>query len=274
MNNAPFKAIPKNEEFKISFKLESNLLVDWLLALSKQGSKNACLQILYLLQTLKKTKLSTKKRLSFLNTISDYLQQYINLLEDSCWDASFPLSEAELDYAQIISWNYLVLAENFFIAAENTLVRDDNVFSLYKALCCIGQTQLHIAATYGNPCEGFWSLLYQIFARAEKQNLLKLEINETNLKGVTVNTTFAQILIFQLCDTRQFHPREMQCIFNFLAKVCEGLVFYKVTDLQFQTEILKISYLTAINTITYSFKSLVDHLTNKLIGRQDLMLLQ
>jgi hypothetical protein len=273
MNNTTFKPIPKNDEFKIPLKLTQNLLVDWLLTLSNYGSKEACLQILYLLQILNKSKLPVKTRISFLKTINDYLEQYVGLLENSCWDASFPLSEPEQDYAQIITWNYLVLGEGFYIAAEQSSNRDDGVFVLYMALHAMGKAQLHIAATYNNPADGFWILVYKIFARAEEQRLLDLEINETDLKDITVNTVFAQLVIFHICDMRQFQPKEMQSIFNFLLKACDKLSFYKLTDIRFQTDMLEVPYFSAINTITYRFKQLSDQLAIKIMGRQDLFIL-
>jgi hypothetical protein len=268
--NTKFKAIPQNKDFKIHFKLAQEPLADWLLSLSHHyGSKDACEQILYLLQLLNKTELYAKERMVFLKSVNDYLEQYIALLKSTCADPSFPLSIQDKESMEIITWNYLTLGESFFILAETVSTRDDEVFALYMALLAMGKAQLCMAAIYTEPNEGFWSLVYKVFARAEKSRLVELEINETNLKGITVNTIFTQILIFHLCDTRQFRPREMQTIFGFLAKVCGNLSVYKLNDIKFQTDILKLNYFQAVNRITYKFERLLEQLAPQLIERKE-----
>lgn len=271
--NTKFKAVPENHDFKIHFKLTENQLADWLLALSHLGSKNACLQILYLLQFLNKTKLSTKNRSSFLKISNDYLEQYIKLLKSTCQDVSFPLSEQDQECIEIITWSYLTLAESFFLAADNSTNRDAEVFALYMALQAIAKAQLHIAAVYAEPGNGFWSLAYKIFSQAEKSRLLDLEINETTLKDITINQMVAEILVFYLCDTSQFRPKEMQTIFNFLSKVCNNLAIYPLKSINFQTEILKINYFQALKTMTGTFDYLLEKVSTHLIGREDLFVL-
>jgi hypothetical protein len=91
------------------------------------------------------------------------------------------------------------------------------------ALHALGQAQLHIAATYTIPNDGFWSLLYKIFAWAEKKALLHLPIDSTELEGQTINSLFVRSLMFQVCDTNQYPPRDIRTIFKVLGQTCNNV---------------------------------------------------
>lgn len=271
MKSSIFKAIPKENDFKIPFKLKEDLLLDWLLGLSEHDSREACSSILHLLQTLNKTDITAKLRLSCLKNSYKYFKQYASHLEGSCWDASLPLSAKEQDYAEAIVWNYLALSEGFFIAAQYLDSRADEMFALYMSCYSLGQAQLHSAAVYTNPDPFFWKLVYKVFAWVEKYGLFETKINEiddNDLKDITLNEMFAQLFIFQSCDTNQFRPRDMQTIFNFLPKACANFTTYKLSDIKFQTEVLKIPYLQAIAN---NFGSSTEKLAEKINSRQDLM---
>jgi hypothetical protein len=219
-NESKFQAIPRIKDYKIPFKLEESALLDWLIEIGHLDSLEACSQTLALLQALNKESLSFKHRIVFLVMISDYLKQYIGRLSNSCWDAGFPLSDDETVYAQVITWNYLTLGKSFFLAADSANKKNDAVFSIAMALYALGQAQLHIAATYAIPNDGFWSLLYKIFLWAEKKGLQHLPIESTDLQGQTINSLFAASLAFQVCDTNQYQPRDMRTIFKVLSKTC------------------------------------------------------
>lgn len=222
-DDSKFRAIPKLSAFKIPFKLDEESLLDWLMGLNLSDAQSACSQIMGLLQTLNKTELSAKHRLVFLNRINDYLKQHINRMEHHCWDSGFPLSEQETVYAELVTWNYLLLAQGFFITSENSSKKDDIVFSLAMTLHALGQAHLHIAATYSSPNTGFWSFIYQAFHSAEKKNLLHLAAESSDFKAMTINSLFVRSLIFHLCDSSQFSPKDTRSIFNFLPQVCTHL---------------------------------------------------
>ncbi len=227
MSNSRFRAIPKSVTFKIPFKLEEARLLDWLVNLSHEGSKEACLFTLHLTQALNQnTDLSSKTRLSFLKLINQYLKSYIVHLDHPCWDAGFPLAVQERGYAEIITWNYLSLGQGFFIGATQANKKDDELFALSMSLHCLGQAQLHIAAVYSTADQGFWALAYQNFIFAEKRKLLNNETSSDDFENLSVNTLFVRLLAFQACDTNQFRPRDMRTIFNFLTKVCTNLPIY------------------------------------------------
>lgn len=224
MLNSIFKPVPKLEDFKISFKLEEASLSIWLASLANYDAKQACLAILQLLQTLNKTPLKSKQRVLLLNTIREYLLQNIRKLQHSCLEASFPFSREEKGYAQIVVWNYLTLAEGFFLSTENYgFKKSDLAYSIAMTLDSIKQAQLHIAAVYCVPSEGFWQLAYHCFALAEKKKILQTEIKYLDNTSVTINSLFTQILIFQMCDTSQYSPKDMRIIFNFLQEFCHDL---------------------------------------------------
>lgn len=222
-DDSKFRSIPKPDAFKIPFKLGEKALLEWLTSLNSYDAKNACSQIMALQQSMNKTEIQGKNRLDFLMLINEYLKQQINRLSSNYWDSGFPLSSDEIVYAQIISWNYLLMGRGFFIAAENISKKNDIALALAMGLHALGQAQLHIAASYAFPCDGFWNLTYQIFYIAEKKDLLNFPVESNDLKSVTVNTLFVRSLIFYLTDTNQFPPRDLRTIFNFLPRVCVGL---------------------------------------------------
>lgn len=222
MNASKFLPAP-TDTFTIPFKLEEDFLLNWLADLLRCDGGQACSKTLSFLHALNKIELYFSERFNFLRLINEYLKGYINKLDGACWDASFPLSQKENVYAQMVTWNHLALAQGFFMAAQAANKKNDVILALAMALHALGQAQLHIAATYLIPSKGFWHLLYQIFIWAEKRKLIDLPIDNSDFKGLTLNTLFMRSLIFQLCDTNQFHSKEMRVIFNFLPKVCSDL---------------------------------------------------
>jgi hypothetical protein len=151
-------------------------------------------------------------------------------MEGVCWDARFPLSNEEISYAELVTWNYLALGEGFLIAAEQAAKENEEILSLAFALQMLGEAQLHIAAIYALPNDGFWNLVYQVFALAEKKQLLDIDINEIEVKHTTLKKLFKKILIFQLCDNTQFRPRDMRTIFEFLDRVCGKSSIYATVE--------------------------------------------
>ncbi len=219
-SDSKFEAIPRIKNYKIPIKLEESALSEWLIHIGHFDSLESCAQILVLLQALNKETLAFKNRIVFLVMISDYLKHFISYLSNPCWDAAFPLSDDENAYAQVITWNYLTLGQSFFIAADSANKKNDATFCIAMALHALGQAQLHIAATYTVPNDGFWSLLYKIFAWAEKKALLHLPIESAELEGQTINSLFARSLMFQVCDTNQYAPRDIRTIFKVLGQTC------------------------------------------------------
>jgi len=229
MSNSRFRAIPKSEAFTIPFKLEEAALLDWLIKLAHLNGKEACLLTLNLTQALnKKNDLSFKLHISFLKLINRYLKSYIAHLDNPCWDAGFPLAIEERAYAEMITWNYLSLGQGFFIAANNTSKKEDQAYALLMALHVLGQAQLHIAAVYSTPDEGFWRLLYQIFSFAEKRKLLTLHVDKDDFNSTSISALFLRALVFQVCDTNQFRPRDMRTVYDLLDTVCLSLPISKL----------------------------------------------
>ena len=221
MNNVTFKAIPPINDFKLFFELEDNALSKWLSHLSKDEPKAVCLSILQFILTLNKNKVPPKKRILFLSLLSKALKKQIAKLEDSCWKNTPPFSSKEIHYAEIITWNYLALARGFFIAADSFIFRGSMSFPLAMALESLKVAQLHTAAVYRIPNKGFWCLSYQIFSLADKKDILRVKIGEIN--NITLNNLFAEIFIFEVANTKRYHPKEIRTLFFSLEQICHGL---------------------------------------------------
>jgi len=228
MSVSQFRAIPKNNKYTIPFTMDEKSLLEWLRGLSAHGEKEACLSILRAMQALNKIEMNANNRMNFLNSITDYLKEYLNTLEGGGWDTSFPLSMDERVYAEAVTWNYLTLGESFFIAAKDATKKKEKALAAYMSLQAMGQAQLHMAAVYATPYDGFWTLVYKNYYWAEKEKLLDVAVKE--FKGNTLNNFFKKILSFQACDTNQFRPRDMLTIFEFLDRVCADLPIYHNPD--------------------------------------------
>ncbi|MCK5872212.1 MAG: hypothetical protein KAG26_05255 [Methylococcales bacterium] len=225
MNTSKFRSIPEYHPFEIPFILEEAPLLDWLNTLSNEESKNACFQLLRWLQALNSTAIAPQKRLNFLILTDEYLRSYINHLKGVCWDVGYPLTIEEKVYAEVVTWNYLLLAKGFFIVSQESPEKEAAAMALSKALIAKGQAQLQIAAVYALPPEGFWQDTYQMFALAQKKQLLPIKIRKQ--KTMTLATFFKKLFVFQACDTNQFHARDMQTIFYFLDSVAHKIRFKK-----------------------------------------------
>ena len=270
MTSPRFKEIPEVISFEIPFKLKEELLLSWLLELSSLPSRDACEWLLRFLQVFNKTHVAAKTRIAYLKNSHEYLKKYISRLEGACWDVSLPLSEKELDYAKAVAWNYQVLGEGFFIAAQELATRTDEMFALSMSCHCLRQAQLHIASVYNSPNRSFWQLTYKVFAWVEKYKLSELKMTDSKSKDITLNTLLAEIFVFQISDTTQFRPRDIQTIFNFLPTVCNDFAVYKLADIKFQTHFLNVSYPNALaNRVSNSAGKLADLIEKKVNSSQN-----
>jgi hypothetical protein len=129
--------------------------------------------------------------------------------------------------------------------------KTDETFPLCTALQLIRQAQLHIAAVYRIPSDGFWQLIYKIVIKAEKEKLLDIVIHKNEFKNMTLNALFKQILIFHVCNTNQFRPKELRTIFKFLPDVCQSVDILESLKQEKNGLLSYLSFLSKTKTIDY-----------------------
>ncbi len=233
MTNSIIRSIPE-----VPFKLKLKSISDWLATLTNFDSKDACLQIIFLLQVVNSSKY-IKDKSSILNVAYDYFRKYIGVSKVTCWDAGIPLTVEEANYAEINAWSYLMFSKCYYqLAKENNYVysfilptkKANEVIFLYKALKLLGQAQVYCAASYCVPDNEFWDLFYRIYRCAEKRNILYASIDKDKFNNVNIDLLFKQMVIFSLCNTNQFKPRDIKDIFDLIFEVSGGLSIDKAPN--------------------------------------------
>lgn len=208
-----------NNEFKISFELTEQALINWLHELSVEHNVDSCKHLLGVLQAFKTINITRQQLFSFLTQISSELDSIVEQLEKTYLDAGFPLEPEEQIKADLVTLIYTSLAENWASLGRKLLERhsSDNrlekAMAFYLSLQALGKALLNQAKVYMKPDEGFWLNCYQIYNMAEDAGLLAIK---TEAGERTINSAFKHILIFELSDTGQYRPREMKAIYSAL----------------------------------------------------------
>jgi len=135
----------------------------------------------------------------------------------------FPITEKEQ-----LSFNELINEFNYLSASlekdEEGEFPDKFVFNLCEILKVLGLIFLKVKDEKFALPENFWFLCYSVFNLAEKfelQNIpVKNELVEIEMKVISINILFKQILIFQQLDTKNLNQLDKTKIFSALIRVC------------------------------------------------------
>ena len=135
----------------------------------------------------------------------------------------FPITEKEqLNFNELINeFNYL---GSTLVKDEENKFPDKFVFNLCEILKVLGLIFLKIKDEKAVLPDNFWFLCYCIFDLSEKlelQNIpIKNELVEIEMKIISINILFKQILVFQQLDTKNLNQLDKEKIFFALSRVC------------------------------------------------------
>jgi cyclic-di-GMP-binding protein len=223
-----FKPIVKLTEYELPFQLTHPDLDNWLETLPAAASYSSCYEILCVLQNLYTINIELKLKLSLLQKISTCLSIHAETLEATYLDSGYPLRSVEHGNVEIIAWCYGELANNFLQILKHDKISERITKKklmagvLYEVVQNLGHAFLYMSEVYNQPYHGFWMLFYEAFEIAEQAILLDVDVSSGKLEQSTINNVCKKILLFELCDSNQFRPREMKKIYHLLEKLVEN----------------------------------------------------
>ncbi len=231
-------------EFQAPITLPSNVpfknikgLNEWLDNLTTLQSSEKCLEILSVLQVLKKNKIPNKAHLNALEKINIHLVHSVKHFDAQFWETKFPLQYDQFSKLETVVWVYAELSRNYQQLAETHCAKKgfltskrDLAFLIYQALQALSQVYLKISSCYAAPYPSFWVSLYQLYFLAEEHALLSTAIKIGGSGKKTVEQLFTTILLLNLSNTQQFRPRDLQQVFDFLEKYSHYAYFKTQLD--------------------------------------------
>ena len=245
MTISRFRSLPEKSAYQIPFNVSEANLKLWFHGLPSTNDYAVCKQLFSTIRALADEDLNSEDKFNFLQAIHVHVDTVVKRLENIFADSSFPLSSTENDHVEIIVWCYAELANSYRDCLQTKDEQSEalQAFIIYQALQALSQSLLYMSQVYEQPYTGFWSLCYELYKRAEKQNILDLNVLENEVEVKTINWAFKYILGFYECDTNQFRPREIQAIYLFLEKHVDQAVilstfnekqadYYRIFDLK------------------------------------------
>lgn len=219
MDNQRFRDLPIDEVIlPLQFVPDMVQLEAWLDALSALEPSQAAVKILQAIGAFEHGDIKPSLKIKLLLKIYEYLPSIVQTMQKSYIDSSLPLNHEAVEGVERVVWIYMQLARNLRQCKLKLLPlgKEQQAILLFLGLEALAHALLHISLSYKMPMYGFWALCYDLYVRAELANLTHIEITWQGRKRQNIAGIFKQLLIFYLCDTRQFRSRDMLTLFECL----------------------------------------------------------
>lgn len=219
MDNQRFRDLPIDEVIlPLQFVPNMSQLEEWLDALSTLEPSQAAVKVLQAVGAFEHGDIKPSLKIKLLLKIYEYLPPIVQKMQKSYIDSSLPLNREAVKDVERVVWMYMQLARNLRQCKLKSplLGKEQRAVLLFLGLEALAQALLHISLSYKMPMYGFWALCYDLYVRAEQANLTHIEITWQGRKQRNIAGIFKQLLIFYLCDTRQFRSRDMLTLFECL----------------------------------------------------------
>ncbi len=217
MNNQRFRDLPIDKVIlPLHFVPDEVQLEGWLTALFEVSPNQAAEKILQAIGAFEHGEMKTSLKIKLLLKVYQYVPAIVQELQKSYLDSSLPLNDGAMHDVELVVWIYMQLARGFRQCKLKyvTLGKEHQAGLLFISLEALTQAFLHMSLSYKMPMHGFWALCYELYARAELADLTHIEITWSGRKDKNIANVFKQLLIFYLCDTRQFRSRDMLMLFE------------------------------------------------------------
>lgn len=217
MDNQRFRDLPIDEVIvPLQFVPNMVQLEEWLVALSTIEPSQAAVKVLQAMGAFEHGDIKPSLKIKLLLKIYEYLPPIVQKMQKSYVDSSLPLSHAAVKDVERVVWIYMQLARNLRQCQLKSplLGREHRAVLVFLSLEALAHALLHVSLSYKLPMHGFWVLCYDLYVRAEQANLTYIDITWQGRKGQNIAGIFKQLLIFYLCDTRQFRSRDMLTLFD------------------------------------------------------------
>lgn len=226
MGHVKFLPVPNRSLSERQVEWETQHLSEWLQHLSGSALDQSCEKICTVLQQLNRERMEPGLHKQHLDEIAVYIKLFETRIDSLYLESAMMLPEYQQHCVEWLVWSFICLAEGYHRAADSIAGKEEKTACLYRGLWALGRAYLHIAAVYCNPPDEFWLTCYRGYTAAARQGLLDIEVADENKRQVTINQLFKLLLVFNLCDLRQFRPREMRRVFHFLQQFSDQLTLY------------------------------------------------
>lgn len=208
---------PQGLDVEIPDDWSAESLSDWLQNLSVNNLGRTCETIHAAMRRMGSDELSAALRLQAFEMLYTKTSLFDERTAELYLDEAMPLS----DYSQYcVKWLtecYKTLASACSSIVADVESKQEKALALLLALNSLICCYRHLTATYSRPFDGFWIMCYRIYAVAEKEEVLDLSINIGHRDNAIIES-FKCFLLYSLCDSQQFRPREMRQLFVFLGR--------------------------------------------------------
>ena len=204
-------------------------LTAWLQALPSNDASRSGRAILEILQACRCGPDRGACDFPLLEKLHARLLEFSQPLEATFIDSSFPFGEEQLGNVNLLLSCLRELAENYlqqldyYMHRQLKLKQEQQALFLYRALQAMGQILLYSSEAYLSPAAGFWVTCYRILHLSEQMQLARIPIADEEDNRQSINKLYRKILLFSLCNSSQFRPREMQKIYLSLDRFIDGV---------------------------------------------------
>lgn len=223
MRPVKFLPVPNKSLADDQIDWDVQQLAEWLQHLSGSALDQTCEKICTVLQHLNQATLSHQLMVQLLEEIATYTRLYETRIDSLYLEGPATLPEYQQHCVEWLVWSFVRLAEGFYRAVESAETNEAKAVCLYRGIWALSRAYLHMSGAYCEPADGFWAKCYQGYAIAERESLLDIVVSDENKKNTSINQLFKLLLVFDLCDLKQFRPREMRKVFNFLKQFANQL---------------------------------------------------
>lgn len=209
---------PEKANNNYAFDLDEQGVKQWLDALPNDEPYKSGEAIYHMVQALNGEIIEPVTKARIFEIITEQEIKIENQLQDAYLKSSLPLGKWEFEIVEMLIWLNYELAKGYADAANQTNGISKKKWTsilIYHALSSLNRAFLILCEVYCKPFEGFWRLSYQLFEKAEQENLLDVAIPR---QRQTIEDIFKHILILEMCGTNQYRNRHINMISNTLLK--------------------------------------------------------
>ena len=221
---------PYRKDTSLPFLIDEMDFSAWFTSLANLNDLDKCHKILAVLQLLNnnyppdRQQIPARTRLFFLEKLGSVVDPAATMLTLAASNgaAGEDSQNAISDNVktELSVWSNLELAQAYSQLGQEELFEQEDYFSLPEktlivcnGLLAMGKALLYTSQVYTEPQSDFWHRCYGFYRLAKFEQLTNPELNpEAN----RIETSFKRILVFALCNTKQFSPQEIRAIYELL----------------------------------------------------------
>lgn len=225
--NNPLKLPFQDLETFPHFALKAEAAQSWIQALPAGNAMKIGSDLRTVLSALNRCVVPPAQRFLILETLRPLLSQTANTLTHGFLGQPLTLSEDGQQRAEQVRDLYELGAAGYALCAVHTIARQSAVTdtnpaklvceSLQRSLGLQAQELLRAHLLYQSPTPHSWSMLHQLYAMGERQQLARLPVQDPLQDTETsIVSEYLPILLLGCCKTNQLRQRDIMAVFSAL----------------------------------------------------------